>query len=102
MEQVLIAYAGHQMGRLDRTHRAYQWMNLLGSPILTIVACRADAHRGSHGAPRIVRDPQWAWGGGCGSARERSGWSRGAPAAPGCPARQRAIGGLGGRPEPPM
>jgi hypothetical protein len=38
---ILLAYAGIQMGWLDRTHRAYQWMNLVGSLILTIVAYRA-------------------------------------------------------------
>jgi hypothetical protein len=38
---VLAAYAGHQLGRLDRGHRAYHWMNLVGALILTVVAYRA-------------------------------------------------------------
>jgi hypothetical protein len=38
---VLAAYAGHQLGRLDRGDRAYHWMNLVGALILTVIAYRA-------------------------------------------------------------
>ena len=38
---ILAAYAGHQLGRLDREHAAYHWLNLLGALILTVIAYRA-------------------------------------------------------------
>jgi hypothetical protein len=38
---ILMAYAGNQMGRIDRAQPAYSWLNLVGSVILTIVALRA-------------------------------------------------------------
>jgi hypothetical protein len=38
---ILAAYAGHQYGRLDRTHASYHWLNLVGAVVLTVVAFRA-------------------------------------------------------------
>jgi hypothetical protein len=38
---ILAAYAGNQQGLLDRTHPAYNWMNLIGSLILAVIAVRA-------------------------------------------------------------
>ncbi len=38
---ILAAYAGGQLGRLDRASPAYNWMNLVGAAILTVVAFRA-------------------------------------------------------------
>jgi hypothetical protein len=38
---ILAAYAGNQFGLLERTHRAYSWMNLIGALILTVIAYRA-------------------------------------------------------------
>ena len=37
---ILSAYVMNQLGRLDRTHAAYNWMNFVGSVILTVVAWR--------------------------------------------------------------
>jgi hypothetical protein len=38
---ILMAYAGNQMGWIDRAQRGYSWLNLVGSVILTVVAFRA-------------------------------------------------------------
>ena len=38
---ILVAYAGNQLGFIDRTWRAYSWLNLIGSVVLTVVAFRA-------------------------------------------------------------
>jgi len=38
---ILAAYAANQLGWLDRTHRAYSLMNLVGAAVLTVVAYRA-------------------------------------------------------------
>jgi hypothetical protein len=38
---VLVAYAGQQMGLIDRTNPFYSWMNLIGSLVLTVIAFRA-------------------------------------------------------------
>ena len=38
---ILAAYAGNQMGWLDRLHPAYSWLNVLGALVLTVVAFRA-------------------------------------------------------------
>jgi uncharacterized membrane protein len=38
---ILIAYAAHQMGRLDRNSFLYLTLNLIGAVILGIVAARA-------------------------------------------------------------
>jgi len=38
---ILAAYGAQQMGLLDRSHPAYNWMNLVGAIVLTIVAFRA-------------------------------------------------------------
>ncbi len=37
---VLVAYAGQQMGVIDRTNPLYSWMNLIGSLVLTVIAFR--------------------------------------------------------------
>jgi hypothetical protein len=37
---ILAAYVLNQLGRLDRTDAVYNWMNLVGSVILTVVAWR--------------------------------------------------------------
>ena len=37
---VLVAYAGQQMGVIDRTNSLYSWMNLIGSLVLTVIAFR--------------------------------------------------------------
>ena len=37
---VLAAYAGQQMGLIDRTNPLYSWMNLIGSLVLTVIAFR--------------------------------------------------------------
>ena len=38
---ILLAYVLNQMGRLGRADSTYNWMNLVGSLILTVVAWRA-------------------------------------------------------------
>ena len=38
---ILVAYAGNQVGWIDRRHPAYSWLNLIGSVVLTVVAVRA-------------------------------------------------------------
>jgi hypothetical protein len=38
---ILAAYAGIQMGWIDRTQPGYSWLNLIGALILTVVAFRA-------------------------------------------------------------
>ncbi|HXH82286.1 MAG TPA: hypothetical protein VNN07_05080, partial [Candidatus Tectomicrobia bacterium] len=38
---ILGAYAGNQLGVLDRSRPAYAWLNLIGSVILTVIALRA-------------------------------------------------------------
>ena len=40
---ILVAYAGNQVGFIDRTWPAYSWLNLIGSVVLTAgpsSACR--------------------------------------------------------------
>ncbi len=38
---ILAAYAALQFGVMERTHPAYNWMNLIGAAILTVIAYRA-------------------------------------------------------------
>mgnify|MGYP000333164774 CR=1 FL=1 len=38
---VLAAYAGHQLGLLDRAHPLYHAMNFVGALVLTVIAWRA-------------------------------------------------------------
>ena len=38
---ILAAYAGHQFGFIDRTQAAYNWMNLIGSMVLAVIAYEA-------------------------------------------------------------
>ena len=38
---ILTAYAGNQAGWMDRLHPAYNWLNVLGALVLTVVAFRA-------------------------------------------------------------
>jgi len=38
---ILAAYGANQLGVLDRRHRAYSALNLVGAAILTVIAFRA-------------------------------------------------------------
>ena len=39
---ILSAYVMNQLGRLDRTDAVYNWLNLVGSLVLTVVAWRGE------------------------------------------------------------
>jgi hypothetical protein len=72
---VLAAYTGHQLGRLDREHPAYHWMNLVGGLILAVIAYRAQQWG------FVLLEGVWAVVSVPGVVRRRRGPPSGGPAA---------------------